>query len=231
MRVERDSNMTSAAVAGMPAHRVQSKYDRLIAKAKEVPAAKRSSSILAMRLRFAVRSRRQNPASSVPILVGPAAKINNVAREHELDIGKFELVDVAHSEAAASKAVELIRAGQGRIVDERQPAYRRADAGCDCRANRPAYGAADQPRLHHGRADLCRNVVHHRRRDQHFPRSRCQARHRSECHRSVHPCWARHAARRDSLRGRNGHVQDSVDHRCGCALQDGRPRADHRRHP
>jgi Phosphotransacetylase len=49
-------------------------------------------------------------------LVGPAAKINNVAREHNLDIGKCELVDVAHSDAAASKAVELIRAGQGELL-------------------------------------------------------------------------------------------------------------------
>ena len=51
-----------------------------------------------------------------PTLVGPAAKINNVAREHNLDIGKFELVDVAHSDAAAAKAVELIRAGQGELL-------------------------------------------------------------------------------------------------------------------
>ena len=48
----------------------------------------------------------------IPILVGPAAKIKNVAREHELDIGNFELVDVAHSDAAAAKAVELIRAAR-----------------------------------------------------------------------------------------------------------------------
>ena len=49
-------------------------------------------------------------------LVGPAATIKKVAREHNLDIGKCELVDVARRDAAASKAVELIRAGQGELL-------------------------------------------------------------------------------------------------------------------
>ncbi len=38
----------------------------------------------------------------VPILVGPAEKITAVARQHKLDIGAFELVDVAHSEDSAA---------------------------------------------------------------------------------------------------------------------------------
>ena len=45
----------------------------------------------------------------VPILVGPAQKIRAVAREHGLDISQYQIVDVASSEAAAAKAVELIR--------------------------------------------------------------------------------------------------------------------------
>ena len=52
----------------------------------------------------------------VPILVGPAAKIAAVAREHGLDIGRFEIVDVPHSEAAAAKAVELIREAKGELL-------------------------------------------------------------------------------------------------------------------
>jgi phosphate acetyltransferase len=51
-----------------------------------------------------------------PIFVGPAAKITAVAREHKLDIGKYELVDVEHSEDAAAKGVELIRAGKGELL-------------------------------------------------------------------------------------------------------------------
>jgi phosphate acetyltransferase len=51
-----------------------------------------------------------------PLLVGPEAKIRHVAREHRIDIAKFELADAAHSHAAAAKAIELIRAGQGDLL-------------------------------------------------------------------------------------------------------------------
>src|SRR6201997_5547002 len=93
-----------------------SKYDRLIAQAKRTAAAK---AIVVhpcdeTSLRGAVEAAAMGLISAT--LVGPAAKINNVAREHNLDIGKCELVDVAHSDAAASKAVELIRAGQGELL-------------------------------------------------------------------------------------------------------------------
>ena len=93
-----------------------SKYDRLIAEAKRSAAAQ---AIVVhpcdeTSLRGAVEAAAMGLISAT--LVGPAAKINNVAREHNLDIGKCELVDVAHSDAAASKAVELIRAGQGELL-------------------------------------------------------------------------------------------------------------------
>jgi phosphate acetyltransferase len=51
-----------------------------------------------------------------PILVGPAAKIKNVAREHKLDIAKFEIIDAPHSDAAAAKGVELVREGRGELL-------------------------------------------------------------------------------------------------------------------
>src|SRR4029434_1821095 len=50
------------------------------------------------------------------ILVGPAAKIAAVAREHRLDISRFEIVDVPHSDAPAAKAGELIRAPKGELL-------------------------------------------------------------------------------------------------------------------
>jgi phosphate acetyltransferase len=93
-----------------------SKYDRLIAEAKRTAAAK---AIVVhpcdeTSLRGAVEAAATGLISAT--LVGPAATIKKVAREHNLDIGKCELVDVAHSDAAASKAVELIRAGQGELL-------------------------------------------------------------------------------------------------------------------
>ena len=72
-------------------------------------------------------------------------------------------------------------------------------------------------------------LVHHRRRDQHFPGSRRQARHHSKRHRSLHSSRAWHAAGRNPLRGRNRDGKDSFHHRCRCAVQDGRPRPDNRR--
>ncbi len=52
----------------------------------------------------------------MPILVGPAAKITAVARENGINIDRLELVDVPHSEAAAAKGVELIRAGKAELL-------------------------------------------------------------------------------------------------------------------
>ena len=52
----------------------------------------------------------------VPILVGPARKISAVAREHGIDIDRFEIVDAPHSEAAAAKAVALIHESKGELL-------------------------------------------------------------------------------------------------------------------
>jgi phosphate acetyltransferase len=51
-----------------------------------------------------------------PILVGPRHKILAAAEESGLDVGRFELVDVPHSHAAAAKAVELVRAGRAELL-------------------------------------------------------------------------------------------------------------------
>ena len=45
------------------------------------------------------------------ILIGPALRIRSLAGECGLDLAGVSIVDVAHSHAAASKAVELARAG------------------------------------------------------------------------------------------------------------------------
>jgi phosphate acetyltransferase len=52
----------------------------------------------------------------MPVLVGPRAKIIATANEHGLDISRFEVVDAPHSDAAAAKGVELIRAGKGELL-------------------------------------------------------------------------------------------------------------------
>ena len=51
-----------------------------------------------------------------PILVGPAARIEEIARQHGINLGGAQIVDVAHSHAAAAKAVELVRQGKAELL-------------------------------------------------------------------------------------------------------------------
>jgi phosphate acetyltransferase len=92
------------------------KYDRLIALAKQMPPV---STIVVhpcdeTSLRGAVEA--AEAGIIVPILVGPAAKISAVANEHRLDISQFQIVDVAHSDAAAAKGVQLIQESKGELL-------------------------------------------------------------------------------------------------------------------
>ncbi len=52
----------------------------------------------------------------VPILVGPAARIREVAAQANLDISPFEIVDAAHSHDSAAKAVALVRTGRAEAL-------------------------------------------------------------------------------------------------------------------
>ena len=47
-----------------------------------------------------------------PVLVGPRARIEAAAKEAQLDISGIAIEDVAHSHAAAARAVALVREGQ-----------------------------------------------------------------------------------------------------------------------
>jgi phosphate acetyltransferase len=99
-----------------PAVQTHAKYERLIARAKEVPAA---TTIVVhpcdeTSLRGAVEA--AEAGIIVPILVGPAAKISTVARQHDVDISRFEIVDASHSEDAAAKGVQLIHEAKGELL-------------------------------------------------------------------------------------------------------------------
>ncbi|HZL85862.1 MAG TPA: bifunctional enoyl-CoA hydratase/phosphate acetyltransferase [Candidatus Krumholzibacteria bacterium] len=52
----------------------------------------------------------------VPILVGPAAKIDEIAKANGIDLGQTQVVDAPHSHAAAAKAVELVRQGKAELL-------------------------------------------------------------------------------------------------------------------
>jgi phosphate acetyltransferase len=52
----------------------------------------------------------------VPILVGPAVKIAEIAKANGIRLGEVRIVDAPHSHAAAAKAVELVRQGQAELL-------------------------------------------------------------------------------------------------------------------
>jgi phosphate acetyltransferase len=90
--------------------RPHAKYERLIAAAKAVPAV--ATIVVHPCDESSLRGTVESAEAGIinPILVGPAAKITDTAARYNLDIGKFEVIDAPHSEAAAAKAVELIHA-------------------------------------------------------------------------------------------------------------------------
>jgi phosphate acetyltransferase len=97
-------------------HPPQSKYEKLISMAKEVRPATTVIAHPCDETSLRGASAAAELGIIVPILVGPVAKITAVARQHGIDIARYELVEAPHSEAAAAKAVELIRQSRGELL-------------------------------------------------------------------------------------------------------------------
>jgi phosphate acetyltransferase len=112
----KDSEIGNIAAIGPVGDPPASKYERLIARAKQVLAA--TTVVVHPCEETALRGSIQAAEAGIikPILVGPAAKIKAVAREHRLEIDRFEIVDVPHSDAAAAKAVELIHQSRAELL-------------------------------------------------------------------------------------------------------------------
>jgi phosphate acetyltransferase len=106
------ANPQMSVVADKP----NAKYDRLIARAKQVPAAK------TVVVHPCDETSLRGPVEAAelgiiaPILVGPKAKIEANAATHKIDISRCEIVDAAHSNDAAAKGVALIREGRGELL-------------------------------------------------------------------------------------------------------------------
>jgi phosphate acetyltransferase len=98
------------------AHTPHAKYERLIARAKQVPPA---TTIIVhpcdeTSLRGAIEAAELGIV--IPVLVGPRNKIAAAAAASGLDIGRFEVVDAVHSEEAAAKAVQLVHQAKGELL-------------------------------------------------------------------------------------------------------------------
>ena len=92
------------------------KYERLIADAKQVPPA--TTIVVHPCDETSLRGAADAAVARIiiPILVGPKAKIAAAARQHQVDISRFEIVDAAHTEDAAARGVELIHEGKGELL-------------------------------------------------------------------------------------------------------------------
>jgi phosphate acetyltransferase len=92
--------------------RKHEKYERLLALCKGLRPARTAVAHPCdeTSLRGAVEAARMGIL--LPILVGPRARIEAVAKQHGLDIRPFEIVDTPHSHASAEAAARL--AGEGK---------------------------------------------------------------------------------------------------------------------
>src|SRR5215470_8548613 len=114
-----------------------------------------------------------------PILVGPAARIEQTAKAANVDLGKLEIVDAPHSMDAAKKAVDLVKQGRAEVLmkgslhsDELLSAIVSRDGGLHW----PSY----QPRVRDGCSDISQGAHHHGCRDQYRADSRGQGRYLPE---------------------------------------------------
>ena len=106
----------SAQAAKVGEGRSHSKYDSLIAAAKAIPSA--ATLVVHPCDESSLRGVAEAAAAGLiePILVGPVAKIRDVASKHGIDIAGYEIVDAPHSEAAAARAVELVHEAKGEML-------------------------------------------------------------------------------------------------------------------
>jgi phosphate acetyltransferase len=85
------------------------KFERLVASAQRAPPVTMAVAHPCndVSLESAVEAARLKLVT--PILVGPAARIRDVAAKNSIDIQDFEIVDAEHSHASAARAVALVR--------------------------------------------------------------------------------------------------------------------------
>jgi phosphate acetyltransferase len=116
MSMFQDTDIGAITTGGPFGYPPPSKYDKLISLAKEVPPA--STVVVHPCDETSLRGPCEAAELGIitPILVGPAEKITAVARQHGIDISRYQLVDAPHSEAAATNAVQLIHEGKGELL-------------------------------------------------------------------------------------------------------------------
>jgi phosphate acetyltransferase len=96
--------------------RKHEKYERLIALCKTLPPAPTAVAHPCDEnsLKGAVAAAQLGLLK--PILVGPRAKIEKIAKQFGIDVSPYEIVDTPHSHASAEEAVRLAREGRAEML-------------------------------------------------------------------------------------------------------------------
>jgi phosphotransacetylase len=97
-------------------HTGTGKYELLLARCKTLAPVRTAVAhpCEAAALEGALRAASQGLIT--PILVGPVAKIREIAASAQLDLGNVELIDSPHSHASAAAAVQLVREGKAQLL-------------------------------------------------------------------------------------------------------------------
>ncbi|HEX2525168.1 MAG TPA: phosphate acetyltransferase [Geminicoccus sp.] len=101
---------------GARAERTHEKYDALIEVAAKIPPIPCAVVHPCDATSLAAAVEAADAGIIWPTLVGPERKIRAAAAACRLDLGRFRLVDVPHSHAAAAKGVELVRDGSVQLL-------------------------------------------------------------------------------------------------------------------
>jgi phosphate acetyltransferase len=96
--------------------RQHEKYESLIAAAKTLPPIATAVAYPCDETSLKGALEAAETGLIKPILVGPEEKIRGVAQALSLILTDIEIIDVPHSQAAAEKAVELVRSGKAELL-------------------------------------------------------------------------------------------------------------------
>src|SRR6266566_7310137 len=96
--------------------REHEKYERLIARCTSLPPARTAVAHPCDESSLRAALDAAKASLIAPILVGPRARLEAVAKEHGIDISNLEIVDAPHSEASAAAAVALVREGKAEAL-------------------------------------------------------------------------------------------------------------------
>jgi phosphate acetyltransferase len=96
--------------------RKHDKYDKLIARCKSLPATPTAVAHPCDESSLRGAADAAKAGLITPILVGPRARIQALAKEKRIDVSKFEVVEAPHSHASAEAAVALVREGKAEAL-------------------------------------------------------------------------------------------------------------------